>query len=153
MFLTCISAFHILFRFVFCFSSVCFCFFFLYFSLEDSTIKPTQRLIPIRVNVSEGGDVTLNCTTKDNEHTWSREGEDPVETTSRTLEDKESKLRIKPVAVRDSGIYYCENKAVKYIFNVTVSGRLLQSCHKNIYTGAVVEFESSFAVFSFSCTF
>ena len=122
MFLTCISPFHILFRFVFCFcfSSVCFCFvFFLYFSL-DSPITPTQRLIRIRVNVSEGGDVTLNCTTKDNEHTWSREGEDPVETTSRTLEDKESKLRIKPVAVRDSGIYYCENKAVKYIFNVTV---------------------------------
>ena len=105
--------------------------FFLYFSL-DSTNGPT--LIPIRVNVSEGGDVTLNCTTKDNEHTWSREGEDPVETTSRTLEDKESKLRIKPVAVRDSGIYYCENEAVKYIFNVTVSGRLLQSCHKKIFT-------------------
>ena len=98
--------------------------------------------------------MTLNCTRKDNyEYTWSREGEDPVETTSRTLEDKESKLRIKPVAVRDSGIYYCENEAVKYIFNVTVSGRLLQSCHKNIYTGAVLEFESSFAVFSFSCTF
>ena len=96
----------------------------------------------------------INCTRKDNyEYTWSREGEDPVETTSRTLEDEESKLRIKQVDVRDSGIYNCENEAVKYIFNVTVSGRLLQSCHKNIYTGSVLEFESSFAVFSFSCTF
>ena len=99
-------------------------FFFLYFALA-STSKPTSTTtrppIPIKVNASEGDDVTLNCTRKDNyEYTWSREGEDPVETTSRTLEDKESKLRIKPVAVRDSGIYYCENKAVKYIFNVTV---------------------------------
>lgn len=66
-----------------------------------------------------------NCVTKNikgnNEYRWSREGEGPVETTSRTLEDEKSKLRIKQVAVRDSGIYNCENGVDKYIFTVTVS--------------------------------
>jgi len=100
-------------------------FFFLYFALA-STSKPTSTTarppILITVNASEGDDVTLNCTRKDNyEYTWSREGEDPVETTSRTLEDEKSKLRIKQVDVRDSGIYLCQNDVDKYIFTVTVS--------------------------------
>ena len=108
---------------------------FLYFSLA-STISPTTKpIIPVRVNVSEEDDVTLNCTKKYDIDKWSREGEDPVETKTRTLEDGKSKLRIKPVAVRDSGIYYCENTAVIYKFTVTVSGKLLRSRHKNIYKG------------------
>lgn len=105
-------------------------FFFLYFLLDfTSNPTPTRPPILIRVNVSEGDDATLNCVTKNikgnNEYRWSREGEGPVETTSRTLEDEKSKLRIKQVAVRDSGIYNCENGVDKYIFTVTVSGKLL----------------------------
>lgn len=102
-------------------------FFFLYFALASTskpTLTTTRPPILITVNASEGDDVTLNCTRKDNyEYTWSREGEDPVETTSRTLEDEKSKLRIKQVDVRDSGIYRCQNDIDLYIFTVKVSGK------------------------------
>ena len=72
--------------------------------------------------MTEGDDVSLNCTSKINIQELSREEGVPDVSNSRTLEDGRSRL-ITSATVKDSGKYLCKNDKEHYIFNVSVKGR------------------------------
>ena len=97
----------------------------LFYVSDKPTTKTPNTVIPTilvtNVRITEGDDVTLNCTTEVNIHEWSRNEGVPVISKSRTLEDGESR-RIS-ATVKDSGKYLCEKDKVRYIFNVSVEGR------------------------------
>ena len=90
----------------------------------STTPKPTHLVKNARI--TEGDDVTLNCTTEINIHEWSREEGESVASKLRTLEDGKSRV-ITSVAVKDSGKYLCKNDKEDYIFNVIVQGREMLS--------------------------
>ena len=81
------------------------------------------------VRITEGGHLTLNCTTEINIHEWPREEGVPVISKSRTLEDGESRRISSSATVKDSGKYLCENDKERYIFNVGVEGREIRNQH------------------------
>ena len=93
-----------------------------FFLLADGPIVKKET-----VNVTEGGDTTLNCTISKEAASpkWSREDGDAVQTQSRVLKDEETRLRITSASVRDAGIFNCESDNIKYIFIVRVKGECL----------------------------
>ena len=103
----------------------------LFYVSDNPTTKTPNTVIPTilvtNVRITEGDDITLNCTTEINIHEWSRNEGVPVISKSRTLEDGESR-RIS-ATVKDSGKYLCEKDKVRYIFNVSVEGREIRNQH------------------------
>ena len=88
-------------------------------STTPATSKPT--ILVKNVGITEGDDVSLNCTSKINIQELLREEGVPDVSNSRTLEDGKSWL-ITSATVKDSGKYLCKNEKERYIFNVSVEG-------------------------------
>ena len=98
----------------------------LLFCISDKPMtKPSTSRIPTilvkNVMITEGDDLTLNCT-EINIHEWSRKEGEPDISKSRTLKDGESRRISSSAAVKHSGKYLCENDKERYIFNVSIKG-------------------------------
>ena len=89
------------------------------------TAKPT--ILVKNVWITEGDQLTLNCTSKINTQELSREEGEPVVSESRTLVDGESEPISSSASVKDSGKYLCKNDKERYIFNVSVKGREIRN--------------------------
>ena len=90
-------------------------------STTPTTSKPT--ILVKNVWITEGDQLTLNCSSKINTQELSREEGVPVVSESRTLVDGESRPISSSASVKDSGKYLCKNDKERYIFNVSVKGR------------------------------
>ena len=95
---------------------------------STTTTGPRTYLVK-NVRITEGDDVTLNCTTEINIHEWSRKKGDPDVSGSRTLGTGHPGT-ITSATVKDSGTYLCTKGKERYIFNVSVKGRQV---HNNKY--------------------
>ena len=104
----------------------------LFYASDKPTTKIPTTTIPTilvkNVRITEGGHLTLNCTTEIIDE-WSREEGVPVISKSRTLEDGESRLISSSATVKDSGKYLCKNDKERYIFDVSVKGREIRNHH------------------------
>ncbi|KAK2555708.1 hypothetical protein P5673_022749 [Acropora cervicornis] len=84
-----------------------------------TSTKPT--ILVKNVRITEGDDLTLNCTADINIHELSREGKPDI-SKDRTLEDGRPTRISSSATVKDSGKYLCKNNKEDYIFNVSVKG-------------------------------
>ncbi|XP_067025516.1 angiopoietin-1 receptor-like isoform X2 [Acropora muricata] len=87
-------------------------------STTPTTSKPT--ILVKNVWITEGDQLTLNCSSKINTQELPREEGVPVVSESRTLVDGESRPISSSASVKDSGKYLCKNDKERYIFNVSV---------------------------------
>ncbi|XP_067025150.1 angiopoietin-1 receptor-like [Acropora muricata] len=87
---------------------------------KPTTTPPTTTTILVKnVRITEGDDLTLNCTADINIHELSREDKPDI-SNDRTLEDGNPKRISSSATVKDSGKYLCKNNKEDYIFNVSV---------------------------------
>ncbi|XP_015775536.1 PREDICTED: angiopoietin-1 receptor-like isoform X4 [Acropora digitifera] len=92
-----------------------------YASDKPTTTPPTTTILVKNVRITEGDDLTLNCTKGINIQEWSRkEGEPDISDESRILKDGKSKVISSSATVKDSGKYLCEIDRERYVFNVSV---------------------------------
>ena len=90
---------------------------------KPTTTPPTTTTILVKnVRITEGDDLTLNCTAEINIHELSREVKPDI-SKDRIFKDGDRKPISSSATVKDSGKYLCENNKEDYIFNVSVKGR------------------------------
>ena len=100
-----------------------------YASDKPTTTPPTSTkptILVKNVRITEGDDLTLNCTADINIHELSREGKPDI-SKDRTLEDGRPTRISSSATVKDSGKYLCKNNKEDYIFNVSVKGREIRN--------------------------
>lgn len=74
------------------------------------------------VNVTEGEDLTVNCSIETNTPSWSRRDGEVVQTKTRIIDGV--LLRIENVSIADTGVYECRNGKDQHTIWIQVLGRL-----------------------------
>lgn len=80
------------------------------------------RNTTLRVNVTEGKDLTVNCSIGTNKPSWSRRDGGEVQTKTRIIDGV--LLHVENASIADTGVYECRNGKDQHTIWIQVLGRL-----------------------------